>query len=36
MNLIIDNTAMTEAAFNKKKTIFNRKLDINLREKLVK
>jgi len=35
MNLITDNTAMTEAAFNKKKTIFNINLDVNVRKKLV-
>jgi len=37
MNLITDSTATTEAAFNKKKkTMFNRTLDINIRKKLVK
>ena len=28
--------AMEKAAFNKKKTLFNSKLDLNLREKLIK
>jgi hypothetical protein len=29
-------TAMAKAAFNRKKTLFARKLDLNLRKKLVK
>jgi hypothetical protein len=33
---IKSRTAMAKAAFNKKKTLFNRKLELNLRKKLVK
>jgi len=36
MNLITDNTAMTEAAFHKKKTIFSRKLDTKFKEETSK
>jgi hypothetical protein len=33
---IKSRTAMAKAAFNKKKTVFTSKLDLNLRKKLVK
>ena len=33
---IKSRTAMAKAAFNKKKTLFTNKLDLNLRKKLVK
>ena len=36
VNILKSRIAMAKAAFNKKKTLFTSKLDLNLRKKLVK